>query len=149
MVSEHVLDVELPGIGAPGQDLGEHRPHPLERLLAGARPVDVEQLVIELGVGEADLEAAADDGVETIEPRAALVGHHLGRPVEEQLGDVGLHPGEEALLGREVEVDRALGDAGRRGDLLHRHALVAVLDDELLGGVEDLAQADVRRLHPG
>src|SRR5687768_1062908 len=65
-----VLDVELAGVGAAGEDLGQHRTNPFERLLSGARPVDVEQLVIELGVGEADLEAAADEGVQAIAPRA-------------------------------------------------------------------------------
>ena len=133
----------------PVEDLGEHRAGTVRGALAGPCSVDVEQLVIAAGDGR---DGPRGGGGRRRRARSShvrrLVGHHLGRSVEEQLGDVGPACRRGGSASRGSTGYSALGDAGRRGDLLHRHALVAVLDDEPLGSVEDLAQAHVRRSAP-
>jgi hypothetical protein len=44
---------------------------------------------------------------------------------------------EQRFLVGEVQVDRALADAGVAGDLVDRDALVAPAQQQLAGGVED------------
>ena len=51
------------------------------------------------------------------------------------LGEDGQH---ELLLGLEVVVDEALGDAGLLGDLFDRAVLVALAGEDAEGGLEDL-----------
>ena len=46
------------------------------------------------------------------------------------------HRGEELVLGGEAVVDDRLRDARRRGDRVHRGALEAVGEEEVVGGVE-------------
>ena len=63
----------------------------------------------------------------------------------------GVHLLEEVLLGAEVVVERALGDARRLDDLLHGGAVVAVLREQAGGGGEQplgdgRGAARVRRL---
>ena len=50
---------------------------------------------------------------------------------------------EQILLGREVEVDRALADAGGRGDVLQLGRRVAALGERGEGGGDDLAGSGI------
>ena len=46
----------------------------------------------------------------------------------------------DALLAAEMGVDRADGDIGRLGEVLHRGRAVAATEEEMLGGFEDRAR---------
>jgi hypothetical protein len=68
---------------------------------------------------------------------------HLFHELREEGGDVALVQGEQHLfLAREVEVDRALGEPGGSGDLGHVRHPLGMLEQHLLGGIEDRLAAD-------
>ncbi len=46
---------------------------------------------------------------------------------------------EQPVLVGEIDVERALGDAGGAGDLAHAGAVEAEVHEDLAGAVEDLA----------
>src|SRR5204863_8503876 len=84
----------------------------------------------------------AEEGAEAeqlgLEPRAALSRPLLHR-VTHPLVEVAHELVEHGLLRVEVEVEGALRDARRLGDLDHRRLVVAELAEHLLGGVEQPA----------
>ena len=53
------------------------------------------------------------------------------------------HGAEQVLLGREVEVDRALADAGGRGDVLQLGRGVAAFGERGEGGGDDFTRPGV------
>ena len=62
-----------------------------------------------------------------------------GRVLGEGFGQQAVQDGDEqVVLVAEVPVDRVDGDAGVLGDLAHGRRLVAVVDEQPLGGGEDL-----------
>ena len=68
----------------------------------------------------------AELGAQQIGGRAFVVLEHLVDGVEGGLGDLAHHGYEEMFLVLEIDVDRALGDAGALGDLIERGHGVAV-----------------------
>jgi len=75
-------------------------------------------------------------------PQAGLGLRHLG-DLAPEVGDERRHllaeeRDEDLLLGLEVEVDRAAGDAGLARDVGHARAVVAVAREDADGGLDDL-----------
>ena len=122
----HQLAQRVVGVGARLQQLGQ-----LDRLRhRGDHPA-----VLAVGVG---------DPLHERQERApgVVAARGLARLALEPAHALGGDRGDEVVLGREAAVDRALADAGARGDLRDRRAL-ALLAEHLRGGRDDaLAVAD-------
>ena len=85
------------------------------------------------------LQEALRQHPQQIGARAGMAGElRLGR-LEVGQHRLAHHGAEQVLLGREVEVDRALADAGRGGDVLQLGRGVAAFGERGEGGGDDLA----------
>jgi len=92
-----------------------------------------------------DEPAQARGGVRLLGQRGAGVREELGHLLVEQ-------PQQEVVLALEIQVDGAVGDAGRAGDLGDRRAEEAPLGEHLHRRVQDarsLVVAGLQRLHRG
>jgi hypothetical protein len=146
-----IRHVEL-AAGDPRLDqLGDRRAGAGDRVVLAEAGL-VEQHVVQLVVGQREV---VGGGYQLLDPggqgrrragrRGGLVGEHGGEALEV----AGAQPGQQLGLGGEVEVDGALGDRGRLGDVGHGGGGRATPQQHLLGGVEDLLASDVGRLAPG
>jgi hypothetical protein len=104
--------------------------------------VEVGPVVVELEEGEAQ---GLSDGVldHAVPQRAELLagdrvdGEALEDPAGQPVLLAAVQLVDDRLLRREVAVDRAGADAGGRGQLGHRGAVEAALDEQGQAGVED------------
>ena len=90
-----------------------------------------------------ELEVAAEAEQLRLEPRLPL-RRRLRHRVADAAVQVAHELVEDLLLRREVEVERALRDAGRLGDLHDRRVVVAELAEHVLGRVEQALRASRR-----
>jgi len=99
-------------------------------------------LVVKTDADQLDVEGVsvrpgAQQNFEVLEGRHRTLGPLRGVDVH-LLADLEQDREDELLLGLEVVVDEALGDARLLGDLFDRAVLVALAGEDAEGGLEDL-----------
>ncbi|GAB3994949.1 hypothetical protein GCM10029992_10870 [Glycomyces albus] len=142
-------DAGLFGLEALGQ-LAQH-PHPFLDVAAlepahlaarlGREPVELVQVEDDdLGRFDRDGQVEVDQGLQGLARGVGVQRRVVAAARQEPLGDRDEGVGEHLLLAAlEVVVEGRSGDVRGRPDVVHRHAVVAVLGQHLHGDVEDLA----------
>ena len=144
-----ILRAELPRLDPVGDDRRDHRGQPDERLLADPvvqqavlRPVeDLDELALVRLV--ADVANPCAEGQESLDRGAARIGRRGLDPRGHALDHRGGDRVHGIVLGREVEVERPLRDAGGADDVVDGRRRDALRREDGDGSIHELLAADL------